>query len=238
MRKVLLASLGFVAALCLCSGFAGAWDYPPTQKNPVVEDYHGVEISDPYQWLEDGEADAVIKWTEEQEAFTHSIIDKCPQKEWIVQRLDEAGMTYKVVGGAAAALHGVPLAVKDLDLETDADGPYQFQTLFPNQALEPVTLRESQVYRSHFGRFDFDGLTVDVMGDLHRRDAESWIPTAAATETMVDLEGTSVPVSWLEEETLAYIRRGRLERAAQCLPLCDTDRLLTLLRGEKALGVL
>ena len=34
------------------------------------------------------------------------------------------------------------------------------------------------------------------------------------------------------EETLAYIRRGRLERAAQCLPHCDHVRLLALLHME------
>jgi hypothetical protein len=47
-----------------------------------------------------------------------------------------------------------------------------------------------------------------------------------------------VRVSWLEEETLAYIRRGRLDRVAQCLPHCDQGRLLALLRGEQAVGVL
>jgi len=54
----------------------------------------------------------------------------------------------------------------------------------------------------------------------------------------VDLDGVAVRVSWLEEETLAYIRRGRLERAARCLLRCDPDRLLALLRGELATGVL
>ena len=60
----------------------------------------------------------------------------------------------------------------------------------------------------------------------------------SATETTVDLDGVPVHVSWLEEETLAYARRGRLGRAAECLPHCDHDRLLALLRGEQAAGVL
>jgi hypothetical protein len=46
------------------------------------------------------------------------------------------------------------------------------------------------------------------------------------------LDGLHIPVSWLEEETLAYIRQGRLERAALCLPHCDHGRLLSLLRGD------
>jgi S-adenosylmethionine-dependent methyltransferase len=156
----------------------------------------------------------------------------------IAQRLDEAGVAYKVAGGAAIALHGVPVPVKDLDLETDTDDAYRFQALFADQIVEPVALRESQTYRSHLGRFDFDGLRVEVMGDLHRREAGRWVPTATATQAVVDLDGTPVSVSWLEEETLAYIRRGRLERAALCLLHCDRDRLLALLRGKRKIGVL
>jgi len=156
----------------------------------------------------------------------------------IARRLDETGVAYKVAGGTVAALHGIPVPVKDLDIETNAEGAYRFQVLFAGHVVEPVVLRESEVYRSHFGRFDFGGVTVEVMGDLHRREGERWVPTAATTETTVALDGAPVRVSWLEEETLAYIRRGRLDRAARCLPHCDRERLLALLRGEQGTGVL
>jgi hypothetical protein len=55
---------------------------------------------------------------------------------------------------------------------------------------------------------------------------------------MVDLDGVPVRTSWLEEETPAYIRRDRLERAAQCLSHCNCGRLLALLRGERGTWVL
>lgn len=156
----------------------------------------------------------------------------------IVRRLDQAGVSYKVGGGASIALHGVPVPVKDLDIGTTVKDAYRFQDLFPQRVVEPVSLRENAVYRSHLGRFDFDGVLVEVMGDLHRREGESWVPTESRTETTVDLEGVPVRVAWLEEQVLAYIRRGRLERAAQCLRHCDQARLLALLRGERAVGVL
>ena len=156
----------------------------------------------------------------------------------IAQRLNEVGMAYEIVGGASATLHGVPLPVRDLDLETDAEDAYRFQVFFADHVVEPVALSEDAVYRSHFGRYDFDGVLVEVIGDIHRREGEHWVPTAAKTETTVDLDGVPVRVSWLEEEVLAYIRRGRLDRAAQCLSHCDQDRLLALLRGEQAIGVL
>jgi S-adenosylmethionine-dependent methyltransferase len=157
----------------------------------------------------------------------------------IVGQLDEAGVAYKVVGGAAAALHGIPIPVNDLDLEMGVEGAYRFQVLFADHihVIEPVSLREGEVYRSHLGRFDFDGVTVEVMGDLQRREADGWVRTASTTETTVGLDGIAVRLPWLEEETLAYIRRARLGRAARCLPHCDPDRLLALLRGEQDTAV-
>jgi len=156
----------------------------------------------------------------------------------VAQRLTEAGVTYKVVGGTAAALHGIPVTVNDLDLETDAEGAYRFQSMFAEQALLPFSWRESETYRSHFGRFDFGGVVMEVMGELQRREGDEWVPTQTLTETTVALDGVSVRVPWLEEEVLAYLRRGRLVRAAKCLPHCDHARLLALLRGDLPVDVL
>ncbi|MCZ7545152.1 MAG: methyltransferase domain-containing protein [Anaerolineae bacterium] len=156
----------------------------------------------------------------------------------IAQRLDAAGVTYKVAGGASIALQGVPIPVRDIDIETTAEDAYRFQACFPYRVTEAVALRASDTYRSHFGRFDFDGVMVEVMGDTQRHEAGCWVPTTAATEALVSLDGVPVRVSWLEEEVLAYIRRGRLERAGLCLPHCDRARLLALLRGDEATGVI
>jgi len=150
----------------------------------------------------------------------------------IARRLDEAGIAYKVVGGIVLALHGLSVPVKDLDIEVSAEDAYRFQSLFAEYLTQPVSLSESATYCSHFGRFDFDGVLVEVMGDLHRREGDAWVPTMAVTETQVDLDGVPVRVPWLEEETLVYIRRGRLERAARCLPHCTHDRLLAMLRTK------
>jgi ubiquinone/menaquinone biosynthesis C-methylase UbiE len=156
----------------------------------------------------------------------------------IAQGLAEAGVTYTVVGGTSPALHGIPIPVKDLDIETTAEDAYRFRDLYTEQVVTWKGLSEGATYRSHFGQFDFDGVSVEVMGDLHRREGDAWVPSSATTETIVDLDGVPVRVSWLEEETLAYLRRGRLERAALCLPHCDADRLGRLLRGEQSTGVL
>ena len=150
----------------------------------------------------------------------------------IVRQLDEAGIPCKVIAGASATLHGVPLKVKDIDIETDVAGVYRCAELFGAHLLAPATHSDNGVYRSHFARFNFDGVDVEIMGDLHRREGEDWTPTASLTEATVDLDGVRIRVPWLEEELLAYLRRGRLQRAAEILPHCDQERLLALLRGQ------
>lgn len=43
--------------------------YPRTARQDVVDELHGVRVPDPYRWLEDAKADAVIRWDAEQEAL-------------------------------------------------------------------------------------------------------------------------------------------------------------------------
>jgi S-adenosylmethionine-dependent methyltransferase len=156
----------------------------------------------------------------------------------IAGRLDAAGVPYTISGGTAAILHGVTLPFRDVDIETSAEGAYRFQELFPEQVVQPVALSDNGTHRSHFGRFDFEGVEVEIMGDVERLEGETWLPTGNLTEARLTLEGQIVRVSWLEEETLAYIRRGRLDRASQCLRHCSPSRLLALMRGEQRTQVI
>lgn len=156
----------------------------------------------------------------------------------IAGQLEVAGVQYVVAGGTSLALHGLPVKVKDLDLEMDIAGVYRFTELFAEHVVEPVRWQESEIYRSHFGRFDIAGVQVEVMACLERREGAGWTPTQTSHVERVVLDGLQIAVSWLEEEALAYIRRGRLDRAALCLPRCDHDRLLALLRGDQPTQVL
>ncbi|MBN1260893.1 MAG: methyltransferase domain-containing protein [Anaerolineae bacterium] len=162
----------------------------------------------------------------------------CTKPRWravladLARSLAAEALPYKVMGGAAVALHGVAVPVHDIDLELPLDAVYRFGERYAAQAVLPVAYREGEAYRSHFGRFDFAGVTVEVMAGLERREGDRWVSSLSATETFVDLAGTPVRVEWLEESTLANIRRGRLERAALCLRHCDRDRLLALARGQ------
>ena len=157
---------------------------------------------------------------------------------FIVLRAAAHEIALIVSGGASFALHGIPVPVRDLDLLTNRAGAYRFQQVFAEHMVEPVAYRTGTQYRSHFGRFVIQGVPGDVMAELEWREQDRWQPIFAATRVEVDLDGTLVTTPWPEEEFLAAIRRGRLDRAAVVLPHLDHMRLLRLLRGEIKTGML
>jgi prolyl oligopeptidase len=53
----------------------------------VREVRHGVVISDPYRWLEDGDAPAVRAWTDAQGRHTREVLDTAPGRQRIRERL-------------------------------------------------------------------------------------------------------------------------------------------------------
>lgn len=62
---------------------------PPTPVDPVTETLHGVEITDPYRWLEDRNSPRTRKWIEEQTAYTRSYFDAIQGREQIRERVKE-----------------------------------------------------------------------------------------------------------------------------------------------------
>jgi S-adenosylmethionine-dependent methyltransferase len=171
----------------------------------------------------------------------------CRKPRWrsvlkrIVAALDAADIDYRVVGGTALALYGLPVPVNDVDIEVAVADAYRCQDLFaahevgrPACVVDPVAFREGEQARSHIGRFVFEGLRVEIMADLHWRKGDRWVPTFLTTHSTVDLDGVPVSVLELEEEALAYLRRGRLERLALCLPHCDPERFRVLFQNAIA----
>jgi prolyl oligopeptidase len=62
---------------------------PPTPVEPVTEIVHGIEITDPYRWLEDQDSPRTRKWLEEQAAYTRAYFSTIPYREQIRARVRE-----------------------------------------------------------------------------------------------------------------------------------------------------
>src|SRR5215207_10015553 len=62
--------------------------YPPARKAPVVDDYNGIKVADPYRWLENADDPETAAWVEKQNALTRALLDR-PDREAIKKRLTE-----------------------------------------------------------------------------------------------------------------------------------------------------
>ncbi len=69
-------------------GYTAA-SYPQTRRAEIKEVVHGVEVSDPYRWLEDA-GDAEVKaWMSAQDAATDAALKALPTREALIKRYTE-----------------------------------------------------------------------------------------------------------------------------------------------------
>lgn len=62
---------------------------PPTRTEDFKEVLHGVEIPDPYRWLEDQKSPETRRWIDAQNQYSHGLLDGLPARESIRWRLSE-----------------------------------------------------------------------------------------------------------------------------------------------------
>jgi prolyl oligopeptidase len=60
---------------------------PQTPKKPLTDEYHGVTVEDPYQWLENDDDPEVKAWSDAQSQRTRAYLDKLPDRAAIEKQL-------------------------------------------------------------------------------------------------------------------------------------------------------
>jgi prolyl oligopeptidase len=87
--------LGICAcAFVLCVSLAQAQEAAPTcptatRKDNVVDVLHGVQIADPYRWLEDQQSSETRAWIEAEDKCSGAVLDAAPGRGPITKRLTE-----------------------------------------------------------------------------------------------------------------------------------------------------
>ena len=101
-----LVTLAFVSMLTMSRGAANEPLRPPaTEKRPVSDTYHGTEVTEDYRWLEDSNDAAVKAWSDAQNAYARSILDRLPGREAIDKRVSEI-MSAELVSYWGVVHHG------------------------------------------------------------------------------------------------------------------------------------
>jgi prolyl oligopeptidase len=97
---------------------------PVTRKENVVDVLHGIEISDPYQWLEDQDAPETREWIAAQNAYTDAILGQVPGRD----RFRELARKL--------------LQIESTGIPVEAGGRYFFTRRLPGQDLDVLHVRD------------------------------------------------------------------------------------------------
>ena len=64
-----------------------SFNYPETPQVEQTDNYHGVEVKDPYRWLEDPDSEETKAWVEAQNKVTFGFLENISERETIRERL-------------------------------------------------------------------------------------------------------------------------------------------------------
>lgn len=65
------------------------FEYPPSPRGDTVDTLHGVEVPDPYRWLEDIDSEQTKEWIAAQNRVTFEYLDRIPVRARINRRIAE-----------------------------------------------------------------------------------------------------------------------------------------------------
>ncbi|GIV02256.1 MAG: prolyl endopeptidase [Fimbriimonadales bacterium] len=84
-----MIALAFCCILASMPAEQGKLVYPTTKKVNVVETLHGVQVADPYRWLEEMDSPEVKDWVRRQNELTFAYLRSIPGRDRIRKRLTE-----------------------------------------------------------------------------------------------------------------------------------------------------
>jgi prolyl oligopeptidase len=136
---ILLCEAGLTTA-------SGAERPPDTPKKPVTDQYHGVTVTDDYQWLENSGDTVVRNWVTQENLYARAILDQLQGREAIGKRLEGLhhnassqyyGLEYR--GGLLFALKSQPPKEQPLLVSLrSANDPGSERVLLDVTALNPA----------------------------------------------------------------------------------------------------
>lgn len=124
---------------------------------------------------------------------------------------------WHLIGSAAARLAGADVTVADLDLLTTAEDAARLADAWRDRREPAYEPAGADRFRSHFGRFRFAAMPVEVMGALELHAEQGWEPVTVGETMSVRVAGVDVPVPSVAEQIRILESFGRpkdLHRAA------------------------
>ncbi len=131
------------------------------------------------------------------------------------QLVDNKNISWFLSGSTSLALQGVSVSINnDIDILTSKKGSKMFDELLSEFCIKKSEYSSTDKYKSHFGIYNIDGVTIEVMGKFqHKLRNGDWSTPSQNNKTHIfDFEKMSLPLLTLEQELEEYKNMGRYDK--------------------------
>ena len=138
--------------------FAMSFNYPKAETVEQVDNYHGVEVNDPYRWLENPDSPETQAWVEAQNEVTFGFLEQISERETIRKRLTELWDYEK---------YGIPIKKGERYFYFKNDGLQNQSVLYTLEDLndEPKVLLDPNQF-SEDGTIALSGIAISDNGQF------------------------------------------------------------------------
>ena len=88
-QAFILITISLTFFMCKNEETLESLEYPVTNKVDHIDTYHGVEVPDPYRWLEDDLSEETGEWVESQNKVTFGFLDKIKFRDELKGRIEK-----------------------------------------------------------------------------------------------------------------------------------------------------
>ena len=114
-----------------------------------------------------------------------------------------------LIGSAAALLLGAQTSAADVDVLTSRADADTLMVAWAPRREPAFTPADDDLFRSHFARFRFPGVPVEVMGALELRIADRWQSVQPGRLVLASVNGVAVPVPCIDDQIRLLESFGR-----------------------------
>jgi hypothetical protein len=114
-----------------------------------------------------------------------------------------------LIGSAAALLVGAEVSVADVDVLASREDAERLMSQWSERREHIYEPAGAERFRSHFARFRFPGMPVEVMGGLELNQGDGWEPVQAGRLMLMSLNGLAVPVPSVDDQIRILESFGR-----------------------------
>ena len=159
MKKALtILAIGIMCAACNRMDRNAHKPYPEAFRSDHTDDYYGMEVADPYRWMEDDNAPEVAEWVKAENAVTEEYLSHIPFRDKLKGRLTqlvgyEKQLAPFVKNGKIYSYRNNGLQNQNVLYVQDSEDAPARVLLDPNTLSQDGTVALTGVYPSNDGKY-------------------------------------------------------------------------------------